>query len=352
MVRSSWLDFLVAQGASFDRGMTTSFGAVSTELAAARERAVVCDLSPLLGMLEVTGADAEAFLQGQLCSDVAALAPGATQYSAWCSPKGRVLANFLVRRGAATTFQLMLCSGLSEAIATRLRAFVLRSQVKISDVGTATVRLGVGGPKGSAALRSSLGEPPAIARTATIGDAWVVDLPGPRYVVVVPPDAAPRCWQRLRERATPAGVAAWRWLTVRAGVPVITPATSDQFIPQALNWDALGGVSFQKGCYTGQEIVARTQYLGRLKERLFLAHLGVDPPEPGDRLYSSAFGEQACGTVVDAAAAPDGGSDALAVLQLAAADSGDLHLGSPGGPPLALLALPYGLPAPTARRII
>ncbi|HKW79607.1 MAG TPA: folate-binding protein, partial [Casimicrobiaceae bacterium] len=320
-----WLDFLTAQGASFDRGTIASFGEASTELAAAREHAVVCDLSPL-GMLEVTGADAGTFLQGQLTSDVAALAPGAAQYSAWCSAKGRVLANFLIRRGVDASYQLILAAGLSEAIAARLRTFVLRSQVKISDVGSATVRLGVGGPGGSDAVRASLGEPPAIARTTTIGDALVVALPGPRYVVVVPPAAAPACWQHLREHATPAGFAAWRWLTIRAGVPVITPVTSDQFVPQALNWDALGGINFQKGCYAGQEIVARTQYLGRLKERLFLAHLEVDPPEAGWRLYSSAFGEQACGTVVDAAAAPDGGSDALAVLQVAAADSGDLHL--------------------------
>jgi hypothetical protein len=139
-------------------------------------------------------------------------------------------------------------------------------------------------------------------------------------------------------------------LTIRAGVPVITASTSDLFVPQAANWDALGGVSFQKGCYAGQEIVARTQYLGRLKERLALAHLDGAPPVPGARLYSAAFGEQACGTIVNAAAAPDGGSDMLAVLQLAAAESGDVHLAAPGGASLRLSPLPYEVPAPAAPR--
>jgi hypothetical protein len=138
-------------------------------------------------------------------------------------------------------------------------------------------------------------------------------------------------------------------LTIRAGVPIITPSTADLFVPQAANWDALGGISFQKGCYAGQEIVARTQYLGRLKERLVLAHFDGTPPAAGERLYSAEFGDQACGTVVNAAAAPDGG-DLLAVLQLAAAESGDLHLGALDGMPLNLQALPYPVPAPAAPR--
>jgi len=115
------------------------------------------------------------------------------------------------------------------------------------------------------------------------------------------------------------------------------------------NWDVLGGVSFQKGCYTGQEIVARTQYLGRLKERLFLAHADVPDVRPGQRIFSAIFADQACGTVVNAAGV-DGGVDFLCVLQLSAASSDDLHLDAPSGPALALRSLPYALPAATAPR--
>jgi folate-binding protein YgfZ len=134
---------------------------------------------------------------------------------------------------------------------------------------------------------------------------------------------------------------------------MITTATSDQFVPQTANFDALGGVNFQKGCYTGQEIVARTQYLGRLKERLTLAHVDGASPAPADRLYSAVFGDQACGSVVNVCPAPGGGHDLLAVLQNAARDSGDVRLAAPDGRKLALLPLPYQLPdaAPPRARI-
>lgn len=345
----AWSEFLAARGASFDRGTVASFGAPGAERAAARAAAVVCDLSAF-ALLQVAGPDAAQFLQGQLTNDIAALALDAAQYGAWCSPKGRMLASFLARKSGEASYDLLLPATLSETIAKRLRMFVLRSRVTVSDASSAGIRLGVGGPGAGDALRAALGEVPEMYRTARVGDIAVVALPGPRYVVVVAPDAAAACWNRLGQQAMPAGFPAWQWLTIRAGVPVITPATADQFVPQAANLDALGGISFQKGCYAGQEIVARTQHLGRLKERLVLAHVDASPPEPGERLYSAIFSEQACGTIVNAAAAPGGGSDALAVLQIAARDGGDVRLGTLGGAPLQLLALPYAVPAPAVPR--
>jgi tRNA-modifying protein YgfZ len=348
-MNSSWSEYLTAHGASFDRGVVASFGAPAAELAAARDAAVVCDLSAL-SLLQVTGPDAAAFLQGQFTNDVAALGPGQAQYGAWCSPKGRMLANFVIRRSGESTFELLLPESLSEAIAKRLRMFVLRSRVTVADISNDSVRLGVGGPGAGDAVGTVLGPAPAVGAVASSGDQLVVALPGPRYVITVAPDTAASCWERLTSVCRPAGFTVWQWLTLCAGVPVITSPTSDLFVPQAANWDVLGGISFQKGCYAGQEIVARTQYLGRLKERLALAHLDGAPPAPGERLYSAAFGEQACGTIVNAAAAPAGGSDMLAVLQLAAAASGDVHLGAPGGAALRLVQLPYEVPAPAAPR--
>jgi folate-binding protein YgfZ len=345
----SWSDFLAARGASFDHGRVVSFGAPDSELVAARDAAIVCDLSTL-SVLRIAGPDAAAFLQGQFTDDVAALHPGEAEYGAWCSPKGRMLANFLIRRRGESIFELLLPQSLSDAIAKRLRMFVLRSRVTVADASDESIRLGVGGPDAGQAIGGALGEPPAVGAAASLGEALVTALPGPRYVVTVAPGDAAPCWERLAPVCRPAGFVAWQWLTLRAGVPVITAPTSDQFVPQAANWDALGGISFQKGCYAGQEIVARTQYLGRLKERLALLHLDGSAPAPGERLYSPAFGEQACGTIVNAAAAPGGGSDMLAVLQLAAAESGDVHLGAPRGPALRLLALPYDAPAPAAPR--
>jgi len=339
-----WTDFLRARGASFDGAAVTEFGDPAGELAAARDAAVLCDLSPL-GSLAVTGTDAAAFLQGQLTNDVEILAVGASHFSAWCSPKGRVLANLLLRRIATESFELLLPASLCEAVKKRLGMFVLRSRVKIDDVSTTAVRLGLGGPAAAARVAAAFGVTPALHRSTVIDGGMLIALPGRRFIAWVAPEGAAAAWARL----SPAGLRAagfpcWQWLTVRAGVPVITPPTQGQFIPQMLNLDALDGISFRKGCYTGQEIVARTQYLGRLKERLVLSHVDAPPPGAGDRIFASAFGDQPCGTVVNAAIAPGGGADLLAVVQTAAIAGDALRLGAIDGPAASLLPLPYALP--------
>jgi hypothetical protein len=188
----SWSDYLAAHGASFDRGGVASFGAPAGELIAARDAAVVCDLSAL-SVLRIEGPDAAAFLQGQFTDDVAALDPGKAQYGAWCSPKGRMLANFLIRRSGASIFEVLLPESLSEAIAKRLRMFVLRSRVTVADTSSESVRLGVGGPGAGSAVDTALGAAPAVRDVASFDGQLVAALPGPRYVITVPPDAAAPC---------------------------------------------------------------------------------------------------------------------------------------------------------------
>ena len=344
---SAWTDFLLARSASFDGTAVVAFGDPAGELAAARDAAVVCDLGPLAA-LHVAGPDAAAFLQGQLTNDVEALASGSLQLSAWCSPKGRVLANFIVRRIDAERIELLLPRLLLESIRRRLSMYVLRSKVTITDASSTTVRIGIGGPGATACLAAAGASIPESYRSAPFDGATLAALTGSRCIAFVTADQAPALWDRLAG-ARAAGFPCWRWLTIRAGVPMILPPTQDQFVPQMLNLDALGGVSFDKGCYTGQEIVARTRYLGRLKERLALAH--ADPvPAPGERLYAPEFGAQACGTVLNANVAPGGGSDFLFVAQMAAIAGGDLRIGALDGPALSLRPLPYALPEATAPR--
>src|SRR3972149_4409712 len=156
-----------------------------------------------------------------------------------------------------------------------------------------------------------------------------------RYQIIASPERAPALRNAVARDAAPVGPAVWDWLDIRAGIPFITPATREQFVPQMANLDAIGGVSFSKGCYPGQEIVARMHYLGRLKQRMYLASVVADEaPQPGDKLYSAGTGEQSCGMVVNAGAAPDGGFDMLAVMQIESAQRGDVHWNSPAGPPL------------------
>ena len=172
----------------------------------------------------------------------------------------------------------------------------------------------------------------------------VIRLEEERYEIAVPRDKAAGFMEALEAGAERSG-ASWDLLDIRAGIPVITAATQEAFVPQMVNLDVLGGVSFEKGCYPGQEIVARMHYRGTLKQRMYLAHVeGTEQPQPGDKLYSPAFGEQSSGTIVNAAAAPDGGSDVLAVVQIAAGGTNsEVHWKNPAGPRLTFRTLPYSV---------
>jgi len=313
-------------------------------LDAARDAAVVCDLTPL-AVLKISGEDAGAFLQGQLSCDVVALPPGEARYATFNSPKGRMLANLVLWRDGLG-FRALVAGDIALATLKRLAMYVLRSKVALEDVSAVSPRFGLGGPRAADVLRDAWSVhavPMSVVRTDRRA---VVALPGSRYVLLA--DAATLApIQRVAVRAPHA---VWQWLTVRAGVPVVTAPLADQLIAQAANLDLLGGLDFRKGCYTGQEIIARTQHLGRLKERLHAFHVDGDPPVAGTRVFGPPFGDQPCGVVVNAAPAPGGGSDLLAVVQFAATDAGQLHLGAPDGAVLTALPLPYRIPAPSAPR--
>ncbi len=305
-------------------------------LAAAQDGAILCELAPF-AVLAIDGHDAATFLQGQLSSDILGLSADACEYTSYNSPGGRVLANLLIWRAApdaADGFRALTSAESASFVAQRLAMFVLRAKVTFTDLAPTTAGFGIGGPLAREAVRAAFGAVPAPFALVRQGSAVVLGVRGARYIVAVPASEASATFAALARHAQPAGIDVWRWITIRAGVPVITAATRDKFVPQMINWDVLGGVNFQKGCYTGQEIIARTQYLGRLKERLFAFATQAPAVSAGDRLYSPAFGDQPCGTVVNAAPAPHGGHELLAVLQLSAATEGNVRLGALDGPAL------------------
>ena len=225
-----WHQRLLERGAGFDGTAVTGFGDERGELIATRDAAVVCDLQPLAS-LRVTGPDAEDFLQGQVTSDVSELGTGASQYSAWCTPKGRVLANFLLRRVDAETFELLLPEPLLAPIRKRLGMFVLRSKVALDDASEQTVRIGVGGPAAARLIEATAGAVPPVLHSVNLDGGALVHVLGERFVAIVSPEAAEQLWDRLASGGRAAGFPSWKWLTLRAGVPLILPATQDQFIP-------------------------------------------------------------------------------------------------------------------------
>jgi hypothetical protein len=344
-------DFLAARGAHAGTDGIADFGNPSAEWAAAATGAVVADASST-GVLVAAGADAAAFLHGQLSSDVKRLGRGAGAWTSYSSPKGRMLATAFLYRpdvGPDDRFEVLVAADLAEAVRKRLAMFVLRSKVTLADDTAAWLRLGVGGPGAADAVAQALGGTPPSGGVVTRDGARIARLPDGRFLVLAPLDRASAVFDALARVAVPAGAPVWTWLGVRSGVPMITAATQDRFVAQTANWDAIGGLDFHKGCYPGQEIVARTQYLGRLKERLFAYRTEAAPPAPGSRLFGAPYGEQPCGTVVNAAPDPAGGSRFLAVVQVDAA-GGPLALGAPDGPAATVEPLPYALPAPGEQR--
>lgn len=296
------------------------------------------------GLLRFSGEDARAFLHNQLSCDVEGLQDGRSTYGSYCTPKGRVLASFLLWR-AGGEFFMQLPSSLREPILKQLSKFILRSKVKAADVSADWMMLGVAGKDAGEIVKRAIGQAPETVHGVQQGpDAMLVRLPGERIEILAARDKAQATLNLLSPLAGALHPEYWEWLDIRAGVPVILPATQEEFVPQMVNLDLIGGVNFEKGCYPGQEIVARMHYRGTLKQRMYAAGVqSADPPQPGEKLYSPDFGEQACGTVVNAARSPEEGHDLLAVIQISAAERGNLRWKSPDGPQLKLLALPYSV---------
>jgi folate-binding protein YgfZ len=344
-VSPDWQNFLQQQGVLLHDDIVQHFGDAQGELAAAQNGTVLCDLSQF-GILKVTGEDAPGFLQNMLSNDAREVSEQRAQYSSLNSPKGRMLASFLIWRTDGTDYFLQLPRSLCDAIQKRLSMFVLRSKVKITDVSEQQVCIGLAGDGATALLQQHFGSiPQDTMAVEQRGNACVIRTGTQRFQINTKPQHAPALWQNLSAAARPAGSNCWDWLNIRAGIPVILPATQEQFVPQMANLDLIGGVSFKKGCYPGQEIVARMQYLGKLKRHMSLAHIeGNTVPQPGDELYSTEMEGQASGMVVNATAAPGGGCDLLAVVQISSRETQLVYLQSLQGAALNFLPLPYAIP--------
>ena len=353
-MKTLWKQHLTDSGAEFDDAaggnIAMHYGNPGQEQEVALSGTVFTDLSHL-GIIEVRGTDAQSFLQSQLGNDVNALDSDHSQLSSYCTPKGRMLGLFRVFR-TEDSFYLRLPADTLDAVLQRLRMFVLRADARLEDASEAFVRIGVAGRKAADMLAAVTGQavPGEVNDVTRAGDLTILRVPGvqPRFEVYAASiDAAKGFWDALNVDAAPVGMSAWRLLEILSGLPAVYAGTSELFVPQMANLQLVDGVSFKKGCYPGQEIVARMQYLGTLKRRMYLGRIATDEPvAPGASLFSGGNGEQASGRIVDAQPHPDGGQAALAVLQISAVETGDLHLDSVDGPGFTLEALPYPFEVP------
>ena len=331
-MQADWQLFITERGAIIEAGAAQHFGDLKTELAVTKDATVLCDLSQF-SILRVSGPDAESFLQNLLSNDIREVTANRAQYSSFNTAKGRMLASFLILRDA-DDYLLQLPATLAEAMRKKISMYILRAKVKITDASNDLISLGFSGSQADFPVLE-------ILDAGRFLNATIIKLGDNRFQFITGVEQAALLWLQLSKLAKPVGSVCWDWLNVRAGIPVILPETQEQFVPQMANFDLIGGINFKKGCYPGQEIVARMHYLGKLKRRMYLAHIDTNA-RAGEEIYNPDG--QASGMVANAARSPAGGFDVLVVMQIESHDTQVTRLGSAGGAVLNFEALPYPLP--------
>jgi len=343
-MKPEWLEFLKDAGAEIENNQVVSFGNLNHEQHIIHSGLVICDLSHQ-GLISVDGEDAADFLQGQLTNDVRDVSEQHSQLSAYCTHKGRMLANFRVFK-RDDSFYLRLPLSLLEPTLKRISMFILMSKVSIKNSSNALVRFGVSGAEADERLQGLISNLPKEVDDAVQSDGYTVIKvagPHPRYEIYGELEPMQKLWSNLDVHAAPVGAGAWEMLDIQAGIPTIYAETSEAFVPQMTNMQVLNGVSFQKGCYTGQEVVARMQYLGKLKRRMFRVKVDTDDiVKPGDKLFNTdSSSAQGAGQIVSAQQDADEGYSALAVVNISDTESGHLQLHDENGPSLSVEGLPY-----------
>lgn len=336
-----WKQFLESQAA-----LISDDDAVSFKDGHQLGECALFDLSHLR-FVRVSGQDAATFLQGQFTNDIREVTPEHHQMSGYCTPKGRMLANFRIFSHLGD-YILQLPADTYAALLKRLSMFILRAQVTLEDISDQLVAIGLtGNPAPELLARSFEDIPQNPGDSIQQERVTLMNIPGPvpRFEIIAQPEEeAVKLWQSFACDAKATDQGLWTLLDIRAGIPSIHTGTAEAFVPQMTNMQLIDGVSFTKGCYVGQEVVARMKYLGSLKRRMHLARTdSITQPQPGDELFSTAETEsvQGAGKIVLSSPSPHGGYELLAVIDNGCLEAGPLHLGDISGPILEILPLPY-----------
>jgi len=301
------------------------------------------------GLIKVSGADAQNFLHGQFTNDLKqGVNETSSQLSGYCNPKGRLLALFRVFMHQGD-YYLIMPRPVIEATLKRLRMFVLMSKVTLEDVSDAIHQLGVSGLKSPDVLKQVMSElPDTMDHVSHNGNISVICLHGgePRFLLIGPAEEIEVLREKLVSELETVSPAAWELLDIHSGQPVVRIENVEAFVPQMINLQAVNGLNFKKGCYPGQEVVARMQYLGKLKRRMYQAHCDLETaPKPGDEIFCAEPETRKAGTVVIAQPAAGGGTDLLMVTEIEATDSQALYADQALQAPLTLKELPYAFDA-------
>jgi len=345
-MNEQWQDFLQKNGALFESGVVSGFSTDVFDFALIRQKTILVDLSHR-HLIKASGTDTKDFLQGQFCNDVANVNESHSQLSAYCTPKGRILASFRLYQ-AKDDYFMSMPADVVDATLKRLRMFVMRSQVTLDDVSNEQIQIGFSGPEAAQLLEQHIGKAPTVANEVINHKSICcirIAAELPRFELFGPIEDIKKLWQKLSTASLPVASHYWTWLDIHGGIPAITAPVVEVFVPQMINLQWIDGLSFKKGCYPGQEIVARTHYLGKLKRRMYLAHVNtLNCPAAGDDLHRLSDPQgQAAGKVLLSHPAPQGGCDMLVVMQIEAVESDQIIANRDPELSLAFNELPYSV---------
>ncbi len=285
---------------------------------------IICDLSQF-SVIVIAGDDAASFIQGQFTNDVNTVDEKNSQLSAICNNKGRMIANFRLFKHQNNYF-LSLKSDLVEATIQHLQNYILRAHIAIQDVSEQLIAIGVSGKNATDLLAPFINNINTDVDSISFNENYIaIRVPGSqlRYEIFCSYDHAIALWKKISAQAEVVNSSSWDYLNIQSGIPFIDANNREEFVPQMANMELINGVSFSKGCFTGQEIVARMHYLGKLKKRCYKININTDKkPETGDKLFAeNARAGQNTGAIISVEKNPEAGYDALAVIQIADIES-------------------------------
>lgn len=336
-----WTDFLAEQGLT----LTPETSSLDERhelhgLQLAQTAAIITPLSDL-GLIRASGEEAAGFLHNLVTNDIMGLDTVTARTAGFCTAKGRLLGIFLIWR-EGNDYLLMLPREILPSLLKKLSMYVLRAKVKLSDATKERVLLGVSNLAAVSPAPTFLDATLPIHGVAATEGGQIIRLDATRWLMSLTSAEAIQRWPEFTASASATGLDSWHWLEIVAGQPRVVAATQEVFVPQMLNMElpAIAGVSFTKGCYPGQEIVARTHYLGKVKRRTYRAQLSRFAA-PGTQVFTPETGDQPCGVLVSIAPAPQGGFACLVSVQSTAVAADEVHMGAPDGEQLSFLPLPY-----------
>jgi len=334
----NWQKFLENEGAIFEDDKLLSFANKNHKQSIEN---IITDLSHL-SLVEVTGDDAEDFLNGQFTTNIKQLAKHHLQFSAWCNPKGQVKTTFFIYRHE-TGFNILLPDELLESFLKQLQMYIMRANVNLIDKSDELVRVGI--LTNNNLLNELMASAPEKEGDITIQNGvhclhmFCSKNNSQRYIFIGSTENLTILWKEFLQHNTPVRTTIWELLDIQAGYPWLSPQTSEKFLPQMLNLDIIEGLDYQKGCYPGQEIIARLHFRGQLKRNLYFATCSFNArPEIGDQLFANDI-ESSVGNIINAQIFKDE-YYLLAIIEKEMIRK-DLSLREPNGKTIKLQPLPY-----------